>query len=529
MARSGPLNPKPPRVSGFGGAALLTAGLLFCSSLAWAGETSLRGYLESDLRMTIAGKKDRPPNLEVYRFLRNENTASITSSMSSGDVLAVFNASMIYTGFPAADKMAALTDRQAVDPVRIESDALYLEIFDFLPYVDFRLGRQVMKWGSADIFNPTSVLNPYDLEDPLKFGEAIATEMASMRWSAPWYIEGEEDTIFEEFSLTVAVVPIFRPGMLPDSALYVFTDSTVFQRYADSQTLLDLIGLQKAYEEGGGDILFDVGVDSPDASLKNMQYGARVGWTLFGVDMGLMAYQGFDDIARAERVDANAPRRDPMALSDDAGKPITGVPDPLKNIDATMEMVATIPSYEGYDVLTEIQLAFPRVQVLGADFSASIEPLGGLGVWAEAALTLHDALYRSIRYANYPYSIERELEKDSFLKITAGLDYSITSWWYTNLQYVHGFVDEFGRDKLKDYVVGGADLKAFQEKVLIRLFAILQLQDQSFLVYPQVTLDYWQDTKLSMGGLIFAGAADSKFGGRETGSNTLYLRARYSF
>jgi len=508
---------------------LLTALTVLWSGPSWAADLYLRGYLETDLRMAIGGKKDRPPGVDEYRFLRNENTARITTSMGTGDVQAVFDGSIVYEGFPRATTMQGLTNREDVDPVRMESEALYLEIFDFLPSVDLRLGRQVMKWGSADIFNPTSVLNPYDLEDPIKFGEAIATEMATMRWSAPWYIEGKDEAIFEELSLTLAAVPIFRPGMLPDSALYAFTESTVFERYANTQTLLDLIQLQKAYEDGGGNILFDLGVEPPDTSLKNMQYGARVGWTLLGIDMGLMAYQGFDDIARAERVNANAPRRDPNSLSESAGKALTGIPDPLQDIDATMEVVNTIPSYEGYDVLTEIQLTFPRVQVIGADFSASLESLGGLGVWAEAAMTFHDALYRSIRYADYPYYIEREANKDAFVKVTAGMDYSITNWWYTNIQYVHGFVDEFGKENLKDYIVAGADFKLFQEKVLVRLFGISQLQDKSFLLFPQLTLDYWQDTKIALGGLVFGGAADSKFGGRETGSNTIFLRGRYSF
>lgn len=46
-----------------------------------------------------------------------------------------------------------------------------MQIFGFLTdNLNLSIGRQRIVWGTADQLNPTSNLNPYDMEDILDFG-----------------------------------------------------------------------------------------------------------------------------------------------------------------------------------------------------------------------------------------------------------------------------------------------------------------------------------------------------------------------
>ena len=83
--------------------------------------------------------------------------------------------------------------------------------------------------------------------------------------------------------------------------------------------------------------------------------------------------------------------------------------------------------------------------------------------------------------------VKKEHEKGSFVKATVGMDYSPTSWLYINVQYLRGFLDEFGSDNhrttsLPEWISLARDV------VLIRLLNIFNLDDQSFVLFPALIL-----------------------------------------
>ncbi|NUN12636.1 MAG: hypothetical protein HUU55_03260 [Myxococcales bacterium] len=488
-----------------------------------------RGYIESDLRFSIPGK-DEPDDVSDFRFVRSDNTARLTATLSGDAVRAVADLAVIFTGRPETTTADDLVNRSKVDPFRLESDALYVSIDDFIaPGMDLRLGRQIVRWGTADMFNPTSSLNAYDFEDPLKFGEAVATEMVSLTYNIPWSVEGEDSTIVDDVTLSVAVVPYFRPALLPESALLAFSEPSLFNQFVDSAILKGLLVEQDLFLAAGGKAVYDIDVQTPDLSVRNLQVGARFGMSLLGVDWSISYYRGFDDAPRAETIVAGDIRLPKVPLASP-----TDTVAVLKELDFT-----------GVTVDTHVTMTYPRVQVFGADFSTSLDFLGGLGLWAEFALTLHDDLYRYVRTSGAilpvggpngtPVSgvareyLELEAEAGPFWKLTVGTDYSLTAWWYVNIQYLHGFPDEFGETNLNDYLVAGSDFKLFRDQMLIRLFAILQFQDLSYVLYPQLTFDFWQNVDVSVGAFVFGGDSDSKFGSRVTGPSTVFLKGRYSF
>ncbi len=444
-----------------------------------------RGYIESDFRFT--------PEKDVD-FLRTESTASSRLSALFGrHVAAVADARFVYTERSEAVDFAGLTNRSLLDPWRLESDELFVEFRDVgVDGLDIRLGRQVVIWGSADRFHPTSNLNPLDVEDPLQFGAAVGNQMLLVRWR-PDAMAGEaENPWFDEFNLELVCVPVFKPAQLPESAGFAFTDQDELERRATSPVLKELIDEQKLKMQQGWTFAYEPTVQLPESNLQNAMAGARMSFRLMGVDLGFSYFRGFDDFPRAEKV--------------------------------TNETL-------GLDVTSRVQLTYPRVQVIGADMATSLGFLGGMGLWAEVGMTFHDDLYRLIDTFPLDSGVvsEKEHSAGHFIKAVVGMDYSITPWWYVNVQYMHGFLDEFGADQLKHYIVAGSDIKMARDKVLLRFFGIVSLEDQSFVLFPQVVLKPWNNGEFAVGSFLFMGESDTKFGSPAAGRSNVFLKGRVSF
>lgn len=406
----------------------------------------------------------------------------------------------IFTERSTAPDFAALTNRTLLDPVRIESDSLYVSFVDMgLDGLDLRIGRQQLIWGTADRFHPTSNFNPLDVEDPLAFGATIAQEMIHLAYR-PYVFAGDEDEPwFSELGFEAVFVPRFKPAQLPESGGLAFTRPAEQLRLATTDALKSLVSTQIAFIDQGATVAYGVEVFTPELSMANAMVGARVGWRLLGVDMHVSYFRGFDDFPRAERAE------------------VTG--------DSTA-------------VRTDLTLTYPRVQVLGVDMATSLDWLGGLGLWAEVGITFHDDLHVVIDGHTFvgnqtgtvfPNGPNVEFPAGQFVKATVGMDYTPISWWYINVQYLHGFVDEFGADELEDYLVAGMDFKLFRDKLLLRTFTILNFQDLSWVLFPQIVVMPFGGGEISIGAFLFFGDEDTKFGSPVAGSSTVFTKAKFSF
>ncbi len=459
-------------------------------------ELDWRGYVESDLRFAL---EDDVP------FERSESTLYGRIGAKMGAHLAgAADLRLAFVERPSPLKFAGLTDRQALDAFRWESDAMYVELRDLGPDgLDLRIGRQRIAWGSADRFNPTSNLNALDVEDPLAFGETIANEMITVRYRPYVWFGDEDEPWFQEFSLEAVFVPVFKPAQLPESGGLAITDVDEAARLATTAELKELAGLQREFFNNGAVLSYDVDIDLPDRNAVNSMVGVRMGWNLLGVDMSVSWFRGFDDFPRAEKAF------------------VTG---------------------DANDVRSNIHLTYPRVQVLGADMATSLDWLDGVGLWAEVGVTFHDDLfvvidgrgffgYEGIAALNTPPV--KEHEAGQFVKAVVGMDYTPAPWMYVNAQYLHGFIDEFGTESLDDYIVGGMDFKLLRDKLTIRLFSIVNITDSSFVLFPQLIIKPFSAGEISVGGFLFSGLfdlpSDTKFGSPIVGASTVFAKARFSF
>jgi hypothetical protein len=488
------------------------------------------GYIESDLRLSLPLKD--AAGMDDYYFVRSENTFRLKGALRiTQRVKAVADFKLVLTGMMAGDSFDDLSYREKIDPFRIENDALFLQVIDFLlPGLDFRLGRQIVIWGTADKFNPTSNLNALDLEDPIKFGDYVASEMINVSFSPPALAETDQD-VFRDLVFQFVVVPIFRPAQLPTWTKAAFTDPDLFEQRIHADEIRDLLELQRTFNERGGIINYDVHAVRPDINFKNVQLGMKLAWTLLNVDMSVSYYRGFWSLPVAERVYAHD-----IHLNSWPGGSTTELIDIIRSVDLT-----------GVNIDNVITISYPRMQVFGADFATSIDKLGGLGLWGEVAFYLHPERYYHIRTSGAwapgltgdeiyldvdEDKIVEDIKGNWFFKVTAGVDYSIFYWWYINVQYMHGFVDEWGMNDLSDYLVAGSDFKLFAERLLLRMFTVISInpdeEDYSVILYPEMTFSFWQDVDFVLGGLFHVGDRTTKYGSPLAGPSMVFLKGKVS-
>lgn len=512
-----------------GRCAALVVGSLFAAAAA-RGEVQLKfaGAIASDLRYRLAGEEVPPPNTPApfptqqrllrYGISRNENLIKAQLSVAAGTrVKAVGDVDFYWYGYSDVRDIDSETLRERVDPYRLEANAAYLDIYRILPGLDLRIGRQVVVWGTGDKFNPTSNLSTLDLSDPLLFGKSIGNQMVRLDYNP------RGDLIF-----TAVWVPIFRPSQLPRTAPLGVTEPdrpapVQDQRVRDQLTTLRAILPPSQLNVYG--LL-------PPPSLDNSQLGLRVKARLWGLDLSVSYYHGR-----------------------------FGIPVPAWGINRPEGVVDTL-------------VIWPRQDVVGFDLAGSLAALHGLGYWAEVALTFPQevtfGLYNDAFGGHDPVTFRcaqtcalqfgfplasRPLVVPStpFWKGTFGIDYSWTKQLYSNLQYVHGFLDEFGAGKVArlpstpggvsrvdsvigEYVVLGSDLKLFSDQLLFRLFGAFRLPtpgDSSYaftgVLFPQLIWTVWDATELTVGAFLFLGDRSTKFGDPVVGASELFVKAKFSF
>ncbi len=170
-------------------------------------------------------------------------------------------------GFSSIRKSADLFAREKIVPVEMEIREAYVDIYGFLfPWLDLRIGRQRIAWGTADRINPTDNLNPDDLEDIWDFGRHLSSDAIK----ATGY--------FGPFTLTGVFIPSFSPASppLPDWA-EAFMPSLEIKGY-------NLVNLRDE-------------IILPESNLKSSSItGLKLSTNFRGYDFSMSFVRGRDDL-----------------------------------------------------------------------------------------------------------------------------------------------------------------------------------------------------------------------------------------
>jgi hypothetical protein len=132
----------------------------------------------------------------------------------------------------------------------------------------FRLGNQVVSWGTADSINPTAYFSPND------FREFILKDDAEARFGIP---SVSAMVFFDEFTTELLFAPVHVPPALPSTG-HLWAIKTVETRFPGFKNIPVELGTP----------------EERSVSSRNFGYGGRISTTLSGVDASLSAYHGPD-------------------------------------------------------------------------------------------------------------------------------------------------------------------------------------------------------------------------------------------
>lgn len=503
---------------------LITIGLALLLSNPSAAEVEIGwgAFVENDLRAAVARVDE--PGIQMNRTTLG---GDVKIDLLPDKFRFVGDLKFVWTGFTADMEFEGLTSRSKVSPIYLESDAAYMEILSLLPGLDVRIGRQIVQWGTADMFNPTNNLNALDLEDPLKFGETIANQMVKVDWMPG-----------DNFIFSAVWVPVFQPAMLPTSSRLVLGNPSSEFPFASPETRLEAEKLRSIWLSNPDSYVVnqpDVAVKMPGYGLKNSQFALKVQWALGLFDMSLSYYQGIDPLPAPAKSASSTTSTDELAPS---GAPKIGVD-------------------------TDVSLIFPKKKVVGFDMAGQLPFLDDAGIWFEGAFVFPQQVPMHFDVtevaAGSKIIIDDTVPSEPFFKCVVGLDYTINQYLFVTGQFIHGFPDEFGATNIHDYWTAGLDVKLAQDRILLRTFVLGEIPHEdddlnldtdgdglveadsntfgatndgtiaSYAIYFQAVVKPMDGLELALGGYFPFGHQESKFAQDAAGPSLITFRAMASF
>jgi hypothetical protein len=475
----------------------------------WTEMVRFSGYLSSDIRFNIEDYRGAVHG-QGFNFSKNQNDLVLRLEITPFEkVLVVAEPHLRFFGFNEANDLVTVSSRSAIDPFDVRLDEAYLYIKGLgWDKLDLKVGRMVQSWGSVDIFNPTDNLNAKDFSDPLDYAAKVPNQMIELDvYPTSW------------LTLTAVWVPVFKPSQLPDSAYLGFAvvnDSNGCLLSAPAPPLSNRADAEK---------LANVFKSIDPCSLNFMNPTANL----------VLPNNGISDSQAAVRARFRAGDLD-ISLSYYYGRftfPIA--------LDAYANVAPSTTKPGKMDVTYNVELYYPRMQVLGLDFAYSAPWLFNIGIVGELAVIFPEEVDFALRVPSAGISMWNvNVPNTPFVKATVGLDYTFTRWLYVNAMYVYGFFDEFNDlYGLHNYVVLNTDFKFLNDQLLLRLSGILDCNDLSNVAYGQFTWIPVPSVEIIWGAFVFGGdinpadpidyASRYKFGQRAAGRSFAFLKTKVTW
>jgi hypothetical protein len=371
-------------------------------------------------------------------------------------------------------KLFELSDKNKVAPIDVDIREAYVDFKGFIfDNLDLRIGRQRIAWGTADKLNPTDNLNPDDLEDIWDYGRHLGSNAIKLSY------------YLGSFTFTGVFIPEFVPAVLPRGDLMLLFADDFYSNFSG--------------EIDFGSIGDRVIVKKPDATLKDgSKFGFKIAKrNLFGFDVSLSYVYGRDDIPIVKKVYFQSYLLNPAT------------PD-------------------------SVILEFPRMKVLGFDLTGEV---AGVGVWAEAGIFYPEKVDMEVFEYGYMqpgvFGRINVLDKKSYTRFVLGLDYTMSYGLYLNLQYLHGFLHERGRENLKNYFTFSFEKRYMNDKVKFNFLSggveFKRLKGDYAIIYnPQLSFTPVDNFEFSVGGRFIESRGKTTFG-KLKDRDEVYVKVKYSF
>ncbi len=474
---------------------------------------TFRARILSSLYYDIA-RTEKPGTLG-----RNENRLEFYFSYTPNKhIQIVGDIEPVFMGSSQAKELDDLASMSMLNRFHMESRAAYVALNELAKGLDVKIGRQIVVWGTADKFSPTNNINPDDLEDRPLFTEPIANQMLVVDY-AP---------LRDRLWFQAVYVPLFFPALLPPSVAAGLRDPYAEVPFADPADSGKIYYLQDTFIPQNPKLLPKVlgHVRMPDRTLANGQAAIKMGTRLGDIDLSASYYYGRHDIPLPVEVESSV----------------------IHALNAEDE------PEDGYYIQSDAYLIYPKMQVIGLDFTTQVPWLGNMGLWGEAGLFIPQEERLRIEMP-LPFGVdvtpedgianpEMEVEgitvrKTPFVKLTAGADYTIGKHVYVQAQYLRGFIDEFGADHVGNYLLAGGDVIFFGRHLIFRTFGLIDFasnnpegEGMSGVIAPAILFAPPRGfLNFEVGSFAFLGreGARTKFGARAVGTSIAYLKVIGTF
>ncbi len=324
--------------------------------------------------------------------------------------------------------------------LKIEVDEAYFDLY--LKNTDLRLGKQKVNWGTAYQYNPTDMVNPYDLtsENPLE------SQIGVSAVKSKYYINPTT-------SLDGVVVTDFNESPIPDT-IKTNMITEIKNRYANlllSQGISP-INIKATLNNN----LFINETEPKIESLSKMEYALNfTKRNVKGYDLSVSYFNGYEDF--------------PSIKSD---------------IEAVGEKLIIIGNeYETFgssNKTAELNIGYKKTQGIGLNAIGSISKVG---VWSEI---------------NYQINENDEQTTD----VVLGSDYTFDKNLYTVAQFIHrNYKDYIIKRNDMNYLLLHGD-KPFRQIHQLNANLIYDLDNNNYLLNPEINLSLGNNLNLDIGATI---------------------------
>ncbi len=328
-----------------------------------------------------------------------------------------------------------------------------------------RAGNQIYGWGTADVFNPTSYFNPYDLrelvfkdDDELKSGVPSVSSLV----------------FIGNYTLELVYVPVHVPSL--------FAEQNDFWAFH--------------YREGPFPV-YVKNSDGMELSPANSGYGARFGGTISGVDASISGYYG--------------PDRDPVL------RPYRTVLVPDEPVS-----VEVIPEYYNVTYVgADFSMKFDRFTIQGEmnfspDKTAVIDQPYTIDMELPFRITKTQALSYAAGF-NYYIPVADFIEGHEGTAV-------FTAEWMQTVYYKEGLMKPFLTDilscRLEDAYLG--------DRLKPSVTVVFDTAKNGFAVMPEVAWDFQNGLSIDVS-YCYIGGKDGSVIGYFRDNDFLSLGGRYEF
>ena len=377
-------------------------------------------------------------------------------------------------GLPQYYSLSDLYNKNITDPWNAEIRQAYVSVYGLLGgKMDLTIGKQIINWGTADKFNPTNNLNPYDYEDVLDFGR----KRGNFALRAQYYIN-------DNYNVDLVYEPFFRPAALPVGAFSQLLGGSMEQMVSQLPYPVNSVS--------------DSLILPSNKMADTYTAGVRLKGFAAGFDYSFSYVYGYDGLPYVSSNTLNY------------------------EFDLVFNGTTMVPVYRDGSLSTD--LSFYRRHILGFDLAGN---LAGVGVWFEGAAyipatdVVMTTTVNSITLAGTQTQATDSLVMEKgkpYYKYVVGADYTFNNGIYLNTQFIHGFLHERKGD-LNDYLFVRMEKSFFNDKLkLAPLSGAVAVSDWNDLensyawaYFPQIAYMPVDNIEIDLAAGLFGGKGEGLF------------------